>query len=262
MPTIRTAAGKGAKLTPTEADANMKRTSTVKTSNYTLDNTHNREIHELGGSVTQVTLPDVSATAPEVGDWRITLINTLSASVTVARNGLTIDGMSSDLILPGKQRVTLVMNDAESGFYVVGSRLLSSLRATLSSNTAHSNSGGYQEVIFNSETYDHASANNTSTGLVTVPSGSAYFKVNAIVFFDTNATGVRVVALSTSTSSVDIFEQGQHVPATGASNATTPMINTGWIPVSVASSFYVIAYQNSGGNLNMTTNSRLYVEFK
>lgn len=121
MPTIRTAAGKGAKLTPTEADSDMKRTPVAKAADYTLDASHNREIHELGGTVATVSLPTPSNSLTETDDWRITLINTLSTNVTVARANAahTIDGETADYVLNQKERITIVMNAGFTGFYTL-----------------------------------------------------------------------------------------------------------------------------------------------
>ena len=59
MPTIRTATAKGAVLTVSEADADIKRTPVEKTGDYTLTAAHNREFHYLTTAVATVTLPDV-----------------------------------------------------------------------------------------------------------------------------------------------------------------------------------------------------------
>lgn len=117
MPTIRTAASKLAKLTPTEADSNMKRTPVEKAADYTLDATHNREFHYLTTSVATVTLPDISAITIETGDWEITLYNTLSTSVTVDRNSQNINGAASNLTLAPGQVVTLCADATPDGFY-------------------------------------------------------------------------------------------------------------------------------------------------
>lgn len=117
MPTIRTAAGKGAKITPNEADSNMKRTPVEKTADYILDATHNREFHYLTTSVATVTLPDISAITIETGDWEITLYNTLSTSVTVDSNSQNINGAASNLTLAPGQVVTLCADATPDGFY-------------------------------------------------------------------------------------------------------------------------------------------------
>ena len=117
MPTIRLAAAKGAELTPTEADADMKRTAVAQTSDYALDATHNREFHQLGGSVATVTLPTVSASFTETDDWFVDFRNNLTTNITFDRNSQNIDGAAADFVLPAGASVRIRMDAATAAFY-------------------------------------------------------------------------------------------------------------------------------------------------
>lgn len=116
MPTIRTAASKGSPLTPTEADANMKRTPANQASNYSVTAAHNHEIHELNNGVT-ATLPTASSSLTETDDFEITFV-AAGATATVARAGSqTINGETS-ISLTQYQSVTVAMNPAFDGWYI------------------------------------------------------------------------------------------------------------------------------------------------
>ena len=116
MPTIRTRAAKGAKLTSTEADTNMKRTATLQGGNYNLTAAHNRDFHELANGVV-ATLPTASGSLTETGDWEVTL-KAAGASATVNRNSQTIDGAASNITLSQYDVVTIRMNAAGNAFYI------------------------------------------------------------------------------------------------------------------------------------------------
>lgn len=265
MPTIRTAAGKGAKLTPTEADTNMKRPVTAVTSTpITLTEAHNRNIIECGtGSGTLALAAAATLAAIDTEDWFVDIKNTTTSSVMVDGNGFeTIDGATT-LVIPAGQSARVVLNAAKTGFVTSGHKPLCALCAGMSAAQEH-NSGNatYDVVVFDSETYDHAGANNTSTGQITVPTGYNFFKVYAAVGFASNATGVRVISLSATTSIDNYFEVGAAITAIPG-YAVIATLSTGWIPISVTSSFYVLAYQSSDGNLAYEgSHSKLYVEFK
>lgn len=117
MPTVRLASAKGAELTPTEADADMKRTAVSKTADYTLDATHNREFHQLGGTVATVTLPTVSASFTETDDWFIDLRNNLTTPITISRNSQNINGAAADVILHSGSTIRVRMDAATAAFY-------------------------------------------------------------------------------------------------------------------------------------------------
>lgn len=139
------------------------------------------------------------------------------------------------------------------------------IRAYRGTNQSHGTSNTHVAVVFDTETYDHGTAINASTGLISVPTGYTWYKVNCTVEFAANTTGYRSLALATTTDSSGStrFERGDTNNAATGGLTTRLNINTGWIPSSVASSFYVMAFQNSGGALNMLADqTKLYVEFR
>lgn len=117
MPTIRTRAGKGSVLTPTEADTNMKRPAISQATNYNVAASHNRDIHYLSNGVT-ATLPAASGLTTEPGDWFCTFKAT-GASATIGRTGAdTIDGAASNITLTQYEVLTLRLNAAGTGYSI------------------------------------------------------------------------------------------------------------------------------------------------
>lgn len=255
MPTIRIAGvgGKGAALTPTEADSNMKRTPVAKSSNYTLDATHNLEIHELGGTVSTVTLPSVSSSFTETDDWRVTLVNTLSTAVTVARNSQTIDGASSDYTLRPYERRTFWMNSTFDGFWTDFDKEYYACRAYKSSNQSVT-STVWTDLTFGSESFDsgaiHSTASNTE--LFAAPAWATKARIVSQLAFDSNATGARGARIVTSAGAL----LTPHI-ATIVATVTTVGVGTylqfdsGLFPVTGGASYKVQVYQTSGGALNV-----------
>lgn len=121
MPTIRTAAGKTAPLTPTEADANMVRTVVAQATNYNVAASDNREIHELANGVV-ATLPTASASLTETDDFEITF-KAMGASATINRNSQTIDGRSENIILRKNDSITIAMNSDQTSFIIKSNNL-------------------------------------------------------------------------------------------------------------------------------------------
>ena len=121
MTTIRTRAAKGSALSATEYDDAVKRTPVAKSSNYTLDASHNREVHELANGIT-VTLPTLPLST-ETGDWRVTLKAMGSSGATIATGGQSVDGSTSNITLVQYESVTIAMNATGTGFLKTASVL-------------------------------------------------------------------------------------------------------------------------------------------
>lgn len=266
MPTIRTAAGKGAKLTPTEADSNMKRTPVAKSSNYALDASHNREVHELGGSITTVTLPVVSSSFTETGDWSITLINTLNTPITIDRNGQTIDGVASDKILRVGGRIIICMTASFDGFYtILGYSPVYGGRILRQTPVAVGSSGWDDDVFWGTEEYDTASciSSYASGTLITVPSDASWMRAILHTIFNSNATGIRGCRLLSCDAygvSINAIAYSTVNAFSGAANAG-PNLDTGWLQVTPGTYYKGGVYCDAAG-ISLQTTSFLAVEFK
>ena len=259
MPTIRTAAAKGAELTPTEADANMKRTPVEKAADYTLDATHNREFHYLTTAVATVTLPDISAITIEPGDWEVTLYNTLTTAVAVSRNSQNINGSATNLTLAPKQVVTICADATPDGFYTK-SQPYPLVRGFMAYKTADqaiaTGLGTLTACTFGTESYDTDSSHVTGTGVVTIPAWATKVRWSVNVEFDASATGNRVASVvqQTGTASSPIPRW-----VTQANGVTFSGGTTGWITVTPGATYRVEVGQDSGGSLNVIgTNNRTY----
>lgn len=117
MSTIRTPTAKTAALDTGEAEAIIKRPAVSQTSNYALDASHNREFHQLGGTITTVTLPTVSSSFTETDDWFVDLRNNLTTPITIARNSQNINGAAADVILHSGSTIRVRMDAATAAFY-------------------------------------------------------------------------------------------------------------------------------------------------
>ncbi len=121
MPTLRTRAGKGSDLTPTEADANFKRTVTQKVGDYQVLLSDNRSVIEGNDATTAftITLPPVaSADNAETEDFEVSCTNINAAAVTVAGSGAeTIDGAAS-ITLDQWDSVTVALDSAQTAWKV------------------------------------------------------------------------------------------------------------------------------------------------
>jgi len=114
--------------------------------------------------------------------------------------------------------------------------------------------GTVQAVVFNSENYDtnnyHSTSSNTSR--MTVPSDGKY-QVTATVPFVNNATGVRYVFFCINGATSGRYGS-QTVPGTGA-GLDTIITGTTTIPLVAGDYVEVYVYQNSGGALNLHSNT-------
>lgn len=262
MTTIRTRAAKGSALSATEYDNAVKRAPVAKSSNYTLDASHNREVHELGGSITTVTLPVVSISFTETDDWFITLINTLDTTITIGRNGQTIDGASADITLNGKDKITIWMNSTYDGFYT-NRKAWSPYYAVTAYRTTNISipNNTYTDLPFTSETHDSGSLHNTASNpeLFVAPSWATKMRINGVVRFNTNATGARSVRLVDSTGASTTPNFILVVPTSSGSDITIS-ICSGFINVTGGMSYKIQVSQNSGAALDVVgSNNETYV---
>lgn len=274
MATIITRAGKGSALSADEYDENLNQETNAQSGNYTVTTADNRSTVEYTGSGSEsITLPDASTllAAEDTGAFQVTVKHGGSGTLTIAFNtGDTVDGVDVDLTLQPDESVTLKCGSVTDDWMIVNDhRLVTGIRAYRTANQAHDSgsSGTWDTVIYNVVTngFNHGTALNTTSGLITLPTWARYFKVNAALGFTAHATGAyRSIALATGsdTDGSTIFEYGTRFAPTAA--FVTPVtVNTGWIPASVAASFYVLSYQDSLTALEMVaTYMKLYVEFK
>lgn len=269
MPTIRTAAGKGAELTPTEADADMKRTAVAKSSDYTLDATHNREFHELGGTVSTVTLPTVSGSFTETDDWFIDLKNTLATNVTIARNSQNIDGAAANFTLEPGGHVRIRMNAGTSAFYTDRMALGAQGYFRRSTGTVEAwaapyyacfayrtgtlnvaGTGAYGNLTLDAELFDSGSIHDTSsnTELFAAPSWATKARFTISVNWPTDTSGFRAIKVVTS-AAADIGPGLYNVVPPVNGGATLQSYTTPIFPVTGGSSYKVMVAQSSGGVL-------------
>jgi hypothetical protein len=134
---------------------------------------------------------------------------------------------------------------------VSGARVYNSADITLTTGAAAA-------LTFNSERYDDADYHSTSsnTSRLTIPQPGRY-RVGASVVFASNATGYREIYLQASSGATRIADM--LIPAVSG-NSTRLVVMTEW---EFAASDYVevYAFQNSGGNLNVTSASAYSPEF-
>jgi len=120
MPTITLRSVKGAELTYNELDTNFKRIVVAKTANYTTALSDNRNIISCNGTFTVTLLAASTAGTAHTGDYRVTIKNIGTGTVTVAPSGTdTIDGANSSISLAQNDCVTVVLNSAGNGYDIV-----------------------------------------------------------------------------------------------------------------------------------------------
>ena len=123
MTTILTAAGKGAKLTPTEADALFYREVNPQAGNYTVDTGDNLATIEYTGSGGHsITLPDASTllAAEDTGAFETRIKNGGTGTLTVAFNtGDTADGVDADITLQINDCITLKCGSVTDDWMIV-----------------------------------------------------------------------------------------------------------------------------------------------
>ena len=119
MSTIITRAGNGSALTHNQLDTNFKQAAQAKAANYTVAESDNRDTIECSGTFS-VTLPDAAAVvaAADTGDFEVTIKNTGSGVITIARTTGTdtIDGTAANITISGNESVVLKANQAGNGY--------------------------------------------------------------------------------------------------------------------------------------------------
>tara|TARA_R110000868_G_scaffold11064_3_gene54330 strand:- start:1072 stop:1572 length:501 start_codon:yes stop_codon:yes gene_type:complete len=126
-------------------------------------------------------------------------------------------------------------------------RLTNSANISLTNNLATA-------VTFDTETHDtggmHSTSSNTSR--ITIPTGgSGMYLIGAGIEFAANATGTRDVNLRINGTTIIASSRAT---ATSATSATRLMTNTIY-PLNAGDYVEIMAFQNSGGALNITAAS-------
>lgn len=123
MPKILTAAGKGAELTPTEADSLFYREVNPQSVSYTVDTGDNlATIEYTGAGGHTITLPDVSTllAAEDTGAFMVRIKHGGTGTLTVARGtGNTIEGAAANITLNENGCVTLKAGSVADDWMVV-----------------------------------------------------------------------------------------------------------------------------------------------
>lgn len=123
MSDLTTRATKGDSLTHGELDTNFKLGAQTKAASYTVVEGDNRDAIDVT-AVATITLPDATAivAAADTGDFEVTLNNTTVAvmTITCVTGTDTIDGSTSDYIVNGIDSITLKVNQAGTGYNIVG----------------------------------------------------------------------------------------------------------------------------------------------
>ncbi len=128
MSNIRQRSIKGSELTQAELDANFKSRVNAKTADYIIDKNDNEDTLEFTGTSLTTTLPAVStitntSTGSETGEFKVTIKNLDSTSLTITPNGLDdIDGSNSSLSLDQNESITLQTNDATDGWNTISEK--------------------------------------------------------------------------------------------------------------------------------------------
>ena len=120
MPTIRTPTSAAAALNTAEAEAIINLPNVAKGGNYTLNESHNREVHELAAGV-QATLPAPDTNLSQTDDWYVTLYAIGATAATVVRDGAeTIDGVAENLTIAPGHSITIRMTADLANWITVG----------------------------------------------------------------------------------------------------------------------------------------------
>lgn len=123
-----------------------------------------------------------------------------------------------------------------------------------SANITHTTNGAAQVVTFNSERYDVGGCHSTSsnTGRLTVPSGGGgLYAIGACIGWAANASGIRAASIRVNGSVLIATEE---TPAFSANSTPKHNLYTEW-ELAAGDYVEVLAYQSSGGSLNIAANS-------
>lgn len=100
------------------------------------------------------------------------------------------------------------------------------------------------------EHYDTHSAFNTTTGVVTIPTGVNYVRWSFATDFAANATGIRQ-AYVFQYSGTAVYPLIYAIINNTAGANAIPAMTSAWIPVVPGDTFALRVYQSSGGALNL-----------
>lgn len=144
---------------------------------------------------------------------------------------------------------------AASGSSFVGCSLYKSSAQSISNNT-------WTTITWDSEYYDTDAFHSTSfsTSRITIPSGKGgKYQINAVGFFPANSTGVRLIKVAKNGTD---FGYGVWNASSGSADPTVTILS---LTRDLVAGDYIelLAYQNSGGNLNFnpTTETDFQVNY-
>ena len=204
----------------------------------TLDN-HDRHIKTaLKNQLPNLGAEAVTKTAVEIND-----LATLTATETLTNKTLTSPVINTSLTGTAIGRGTLVNH--------------STGQVVATSTDTH--------LLWDTEQYDTDTIHDTSTNTqrLTVPSGVSLVRVSGFVVFPFNSTGIRALAISkndeTGTYTVPIGSVVLQEPAR-SSTSHSLLVTSAVLSVSPADYFTLYAYQTSGGNLTLLTQSWFSME--
>lgn len=194
------------------------------------------------GDYTLTQLSDVTITSPTTGDR-------LKYNGSAWVNGVTtLDDLSDAVITSPATGDKLAYNGTNwvnQAFR--GAQVHTSANVSIPDSTSTA-------VAFNTEDYDTSTIhdNVTNNTRLTVPSGVTKIRLSAGVKWANNATGRRSIVLNKNGAAFQ--GQGAMTVDAGASINHELNVTTGVIAVSAADYFEVIAFQDSGGALNVLSN--------
>jgi hypothetical protein len=119
-------------------------------------------------------------------------------------------------------------------------------------------SGAFLTVALNSERWDSSAFHDTAVNnsRLTIPaSSSGYYLLGANVEWASNASGYRVIEVQQDGAT--LLLQDRRAP----SSSTTMQAMTGIAQINAASYIELLAFQNSGGNLNVNSTGNFSPEF-
>lgn len=161
---------------------------------------------------------------------------------------------ASPIIDPVTRQITTNLNDP-NGRVLFGGRMRAKVKRTAVQSISNVTA---TDVLWDAEDYDASALHDTVTNnaRIIVPAGGdvGVWHLSALIYFATNANGVRSVIIQKSTG--DVLAE-QRVQATSTVSEQTVINISGIDSAPAVGDYYkVIVYQSSGGNLNIDTISR------
>lgn len=225
-------------------------------SNTTLDATHNY-VRCTGTTNFTVTLPDANG----ISGRRYTIFKAEEAAANsthtitiVGTGGDTINGQSSYLLTSQYSQVTVRSNnttwDVEHEVINDGARVHNNAAISIANDS-------FVALTFNSERYDKGGLHSTAanTGRLTVLKPGRY-RVTVNATFDVNSTGSRSLLIRLNGAT---FLAAQRTAA--FATVSCPLTVTTDYLCAASDYFEAIAYQNSGGALDIQTSGNSSPEF-